>query len=139
MVTWPLFQLRNVLPPSHMSCAFVNFDEDPRTTQSTRVGTRSANHKAFPAPSTFGISQMPLVSHKGDDHFVDDCSGDPVGCGKAEAKAAHPRFTCALGSLLEFSAWCCNLGTKTVFSLALHSWFWSKMYKKLYIIFLFKA
>ena len=56
---------------------------------------------------------MPLVSHKGDDESADKRSGDAVGCGEAEAEAAHPRFTCARGSLLEVSAWCCNLGTET--------------------------
>jgi hypothetical protein len=60
VVSWPFFQLRNVLPPSHLSCTFVNFHQDPWTTQSTRVGTRSANHIAFPSPSTFGIRQMHL-------------------------------------------------------------------------------
>ena len=97
VVTWPLFQLRNVFPPSHLSCVCVHFDEDPWITQSSRVGTRSANHKVFPAPSTFGVSQMPLVSHKGDKHVWINAHV------KMDARGACPGFTFTFGSVLEFS------------------------------------
>lgn len=42
---------KECIPTSHLSYTFVNFDEDPWTTQSTRVGTRSSSHRAALAPA----------------------------------------------------------------------------------------
>lgn len=95
------FQLKNALPPSHLSCAFINFDKDLWTTQNTRVGTRSANHKAVPAPSTSGIRQMPLTSHLGGS-MQQECQKSWKGGGRGSLSQIHLVTREHLGELCVF-------------------------------------
>ena len=60
-------------------------------------GYKVSQPQSVPSPSTFGVSQMPLVSHKGDKRVWIKAHV------KTGAWGACPGFTFTFGSMLEFS------------------------------------